>query len=321
MKKPSVRATKQEILDYVTSVEDELRIYEEKLAKLQSNTSPKEQIAKEERANNETRLKEIDLDSLYALEDMAKDFNKKFVENLDALKLIQNQISVEKDKLENVYKLKVEAESLFALVAAKKEIIESLNNKISNLEAYYLNTSKQKEDELQATLDQISLKAKYNRELQKIEFEAEMSKELRNLNDEKEELRLKTLEHEKLLDQIEVLNNKVADFEKTKEQILITLTEELKKAFKIDKDHEIALIKSEYEKELAILRCENKVTKDNMNEMVNQIVNLQELLKDSTSSITEIANKTVENYQLERSLQDIKNIAINTANMNVNTKK
>lgn len=321
MKKLTSKSTKQEILDYATSIEDELRIYEEKLAKLQNNISPQEKIKREENTNNETKLNELTIENVFLLEDMSKDFIKKFTDNVDALHLVQNQILTEKDKLENVYKLRVEAESLFALIAAKKDIIENLNTKITNLEKYYDTTAIEKEDELRAQLSQLSLKAKYQREEEKIEFEAEMNKQLRNLNEEKENLRIKMLEHDNLLNQIEVLNSKIANFDKDKEQLIINLTDEINKVFQKDKEHEIEIVKAGYEKELAILRCENKVIKDNMNELTNQLAELQELLKDSTASITQIANKTVDNYQLERSLQDIKNIAINTATANNNAKK
>lgn len=319
-KKINSRTTKQEILEYAETMEDQLKIYEEKLKKLQLSLTPDKQISKTIQRDKELKLEGFCINDLTTLETSVKSFINDFLSNMDSLELVKDQIAVEKDRLENIYKIKVEAESLFALMASKKEIIDSLNQKIKDLEGYYQTEKENKEDQLQSVLTQISLKAKYAREEETIKFNSELNSQRKKLEKDKAELKEKEMELEKLNETVEKLNSVIGTYDLNKDFEIQAAVEMAKEAFNKEKDHEIQLIKAKFDKEIAVLTCENKIIEDNMAGLANQLALLQESLEQSNRSITEIANKTVDNYHMQKSLQDMKTMAITTATNNSNQK-
>lgn len=315
------RSSKAEILNYTSLLEDQLKVYEEKLKACKENITPETIIKNNEQAARDIKLNGISLEDIKKLDGYLKEFCDNFAYNLEVLHLVQEQIKLEKEKLETIYKLKVEAESLFALMTAKKEIIENLDDKIKNLEIYYKIESDNKENELKSQLRQIQLKAQYEREEEQIRFNNELNLKLMAFKKDQEDLDRRKIEIDEMYKTVDNLKLTIANNEIDKDMAIEEALIKAKDEFTKEQIYINKLKEADYEKKLAVLQCEKDVIVRNNEELVVQLEHLQELLKDSNTSITEIASKTMDNYHLLKSLEDIKNIALTTASNNTGNKK
>lgn len=322
-KKINSRSSKSEILNYASYLEDQLKVYEEKLNECKNNITPQQIFNKTEQKLKSEKIENISfmyIEDLDKLELSLKEFSENYVKNLDELNLIKEQIIIEKDNLENIYKLKVEAESLFALMTAKKEIIENLDNKIKNLEAYYKLETENKENELRSNIKQIQLKAQYDRDEESIKFQNQIKIKKLELAKEEEDLKRRKEEVDKMYESVDALQAVLNMYETDKNKEIDAAVKKAREDFEKEQVYINKLKESDYEKKLAVLECEKNVIQNNNEELIVQLEHLQALLKDSNTSITEIASKTMDNYHVLKSLEDIKNIAISTANNTGNKK-
>jgi hypothetical protein len=317
MKKPGNRATKDEIINYSQFLEEQMKVYEEKL-KAARDIQPKSKIEKQAMTDNEDRITALSLSQIEDLNNVASEFVSKLKLEIENYKLVKDQINYEKDQLENIYKIKVEADSLFALLNTKHEVLNNLTAKIYDLEQVYSLESEKMKLKLEAEREKEEIIIRHDIERQKLEYHNYVDNTKAKLNKEKAEIEEQKKEHEKLLQDMADLQKTILMYDNRKEKEILAIKSDLSKEIEIRYEHNLKLLEANYEKQIAVLEC----TIDNQQETINKLEVQLEInsdnLKESIQNINSLASKTVDNYQTEKSMTNMRDLV---TKLNENNKK
>jgi|WetSurMetagenome_2_1015567.scaffolds.fasta_scaffold42084_2 hypothetical protein len=319
VKKPNSKSTKNEILDYTNFLEDQIQIYEKNLEKLKSN-NPKAQIMDQKFQDRKIAVEKLSIEEVETFSDL-------FIKELQNYKALTLEIDHQRTILENMYKLRVEADSLIALVTSKQEIADTLNKKIETLEDYYADQTNLEMTKLLAARNQAELTQRADLENKKLKQDYEIKKETIKFNDYKDSVYAQIRKDQNAIDQQKKENEKIykdmtqlqlqiEQFEKKKnieiDQIKADLTQTLQEKF----SDTMSLVRAKNDKDIAVLECTIDNLKATIDQMDSQIYASNETIKSSVKTVSDLAAKTVDNYQTQKSMTDLKELMKNINDTN-----
>lgn len=238
------------------------------------------------------------------------------VELNNKFKELEEAISLEEDRLKNLYAIEKEMQDITIAVNAGKDCISKIENekqqKLIELENKIIvleNTFKEKSTELQKEYDEKSKSLKIERERENEEYTYRLKRERERENnsweDEKTKRELELAKKEQDIDALYNEANSKIEYLKELEEKVSKIPEllraeyergknEIEEKLNIEYEHQRILSQKDYES--AINRQKDKIEALNneLSKAIKQIGNLQEKLDNAYMEIKELATKTVE---------------------------
>lgn len=294
MKKVSATNTKTEILEVYEELLEELKSERENNTALKRELEKKTQVVATATKEIKSSTTQSILEIRNILTDQLDKVEKGINEEQRKIEAIQEAIRIEKDNLENLYKIKTEAESLEALVLTKKKIGEQLEidfiKRKEELEAEIQKKKSIWEQEEEAFQYQLKIKRRneedtYQRKKEERELEYNVSK--KNIDEREKTIKEKETELQNLQKQVDGFDKLINDaINKTK----LEITDQLNKEFN-------------FKQQLDNKDLEAKINlqKQEIESLNKKIVEQQELIKslslqfdNASKQAKEIALKAIE---------------------------
>lgn len=235
MKKVSATNTKTEILEVYEELLEELKSERENNTALKRELEKKTQIVASATKEIKSGTTQSILEIRNILTDQLDKVEKGINEEQRKIEAIQEAIKIEKDNLENLYKIKTEAESLEALAMTRKKIGEQLEidfiRRKEELEAEIQKKKSIWEQEEEAFQYQLKIKRRneedtYQRKKEERELEYNISK--KNIDEREKTIKEKETELQILQKQVDGFDKLINDaINKTK----LEITDQLNKEF------------------------------------------------------------------------------------------
>jgi len=294
MKKVSATNTKTEILEVYEELLEELKSERENNTALKRELEKKTQVVATATKEIKSSTTQSILEIRNILTDQLDKVEKGINEEQRKIEAIQEAIKIEKDNLENLYKIKTEAESLEALAMTRKKIGEQLEidfiKRKEELEAEILKKKSIWEQEEEAFQYQLKIKRRneedtYQRKKEERELEYNVSK--KNIDEREKTIKEKETELQNLQKQVDGFDKLINDaINKTK----LEITDQLNKEFN-------------FKQQLDNKDLEAKINlqKQEIESLNKKIVEQQELIKslslqfdNASKQAKEIALKAIE---------------------------
>jgi len=294
MKKVSATNTKTEILEVYEELLEELKSERENNTALKRELEKKTQIVATATKEIKSGTTQSILEIRNILTDQLDKVEKGINEEQRKIEAIQEAIKIEKDNLENLYKIKTEAESLEALVLTRKKIGEQLEidfiKRKEELEAEIQKKKSIWEQEEEAYQYQLKIKRRneedtYQRKKEEREIEYNVSK--KNIDEREKILKEKETELQNLQKQVDGFDKLISDaINKTK----LEITDQLNKEFNFKQQ----LDNKDLEAKINLQKQEIESLNKKIAEQQDIIKSLSVQFDNASKQAKEIALKAIE---------------------------
>lgn len=282
-KKVNEKSTKSEILDVYNSILEDLKSKNEKIFKMEKENSVG--LTKIKDQLNPEKLNKFFLD---------------LKNKLEICESLSDEIEESKKKIEEIYGIKVEAQSFASLVRAKKEYAEDKDKLISEkfkLKEKELNehilairdlADKEKKD---FDREKEDWKYEFNRIKKKDsdEFKDKLASELKDLNEKKAEFEKEKTEFVSFKEELDSIEEKL---DQREEEINGKLEEEKAKIeTKVKKSGEfqLTIVKKTYESKVEILEAKSANDEKTISKLEDELAETKAKLDSSYTRIQEIS--------------------------------
>jgi chromosome segregation ATPase len=321
----SDKNTKKELLEGIAEL---TRKYEQAIS---GNSSPEDIIKNTTTMEVKERAEKIVSEPVTSIEVM---FNKAVSDFRTATSdyySLQDAIKLAREELEDYYNIKKEANTLLALLEAKKEAIQLVDeekksqvelweNKIKELSTKFETESKElvekrKREQEQYIYDFTRKKKIEEDKLTDIlserrkQHDEELDDERDEVEKEREQLNKREEDIQKREEKIEDLENTISELQSYKDKY----RDEIIKGNSAKKDHEhaIALINSDYENKLLVKESTIKMLTDTVERNNITIKELSNRLDEAYNNVKEVASNAVNGAVQGNMINTLKDVATN----------
>lgn len=305
MKKVSSTNTKNEILE----------AYEEVLQYLNDQKSENSLLKKElsDKGRSVVGAKEITAvdNPTEAIENLRKAVNKqidelqnKVLEEKSKFEKIEEAIQIEKDTLENLYKIRVEAESLEALIITNKRAKENLDDEIKATNDLHEAQVKQAKLERKREDDEYNYNLKIKRRDEEDAYIQKKAKQEQELKTKKEEFDKMVASREESLqikeDELLELRQKALEYDNNLRSAVAATEKEVSNRLKKEYEFQQKLENKDLEVQIKLFQQEVEALKLKVKEQQLIVSELNEKSAKASDQVKDIALKAIEGASTSR---------------------
>ncbi len=327
MKKVSASSTKNDILEAYEEMLAYLNEQKMENATLKKDLQDKSKIVAQAKTNVENTNPLETLDNIgLAFMKQLEELKSKMLQEKQKFEEIEQAISLEKNVLEDIYGIKVEAESLEALIATHKQAKEKLELEIKQAKEKLVADIKQGKEEWNAELKQseeawLAKLAQSKQEKQREEedylynlkigrrndedaYLQKKSKLEQELQEEKSSFEKETTERENELkareEELVALREKEITYQKNIDEAIVKTEKEVSTKLKIEYEYKQKLENKEMEVQLKLYQQEIELLKSKSSEQQAIISELNEKSAKASDQVKDIALKAIEGASVSR---------------------